>query len=126
MEPSRFNRRVWHIEDQEMVYEFDGHSCCSWYDFFWDVEENIRMQSTGLLDKNNVEIFEGDILFADWGLQAGTGEVYTKMVVVKADQSPCSCGTYVFPGLGFDSYNPPEDFIVIGNKYENPELLPNQ
>lgn len=76
--------------------------------------ERILMQYTGLKDKNGVEIYEGDICHVD-GL--GNCEVGV-------------CGLYgtVFKSNGYehpviDSIAENDSFEVIGNIYENPELL---
>lgn len=64
----------------------------------------ILMESTTLKDKTGVEIYEGDILMSD-----------TKMpCVVKWNGNGYSAGM-------FELY--PEDYKIIGNIYENPELL---
>lgn len=63
----------------------------------------ILMQYTGLHDKNGKEIYEGDILKASWGYQ---GEV-------KFDW-------FIYANL---ECTIADDVEVIGNIYENPELL---
>lgn len=91
-------------------------------------EDLILMQSTGLFDIHGVEIFEGDVLevrselFTNFGTEA-TGEYSTeiKQVIWILD----SWGT---KRLGSD-YESKQLSItskygtVIGNIYENPELL---
>ena len=79
----------------------------------------ILMQSTGLFDKNGVEIFEGDIV------------ENTTQIVYLGDRFEVSWnGIYACFQLlnGGKSSNIPleEDFMsyeIIGNIYENPELL---
>ena len=76
------------------------------------------MQYTGLKDRNGKEIYEGDIRKGDWvsGLQEGE---YSGIQVMKWDETN-AC-------FGWEGQYIP-DFIkveVIGNIYENPELLEN-
>lgn len=62
------------------------------------------MQYTRLLDKNGKEIYEGDILKGHYGLEKVIWEEH-------------GCGFYPF------SVNPNFNGEVIGNIYENKELL---
>lgn len=84
------------------------------------------MQSTGLEDKNNKEIFEGDIVKryrcpffkAEWEYQIET-VVRKKASLLMGRDFGKNFGT-----LPFDSPFAKEDLLeVIGNIYENPELL---
>ena len=82
-------------------------------------EESVElMQCTGLLDKNGKEIYEMDILKVDWG---GLNDEYIK--VNKYDKPfVMEWRGYEYPP--FSRYLPmPKDIEVIGNIYENPELL---
>jgi len=74
------------------------------------------IQFTGLLDKNGVEIYDGDIL------RSRTGRI--AQVFIK--KGNCSFDCIVMAGKGScdDFYIPRWGKIeVIGNIYENPELL---
>ena len=69
------------------------------------------MQFTGLLDKNRNEIYEGDIV---------------KHSEHWADRRMISEATMIYPWYCGDWSVEPEDCEVIGNIYENPELIENK
>ena len=116
------------LKVKALVYEHDKTRCvCGYaYDFYLEDEDAIIMRSTGLLDKNGQEIFEGDIvkryrnpLFkAEWEYQIET--------VVKRDA--CLLLEKKFgrnsATMSFGSPFTKSDLLeVIGNIYENKELL---
>lgn len=79
-------------------------------------------QYTGLTDKNDKEIFEGDIVSTPkYGVDDGRGRNYCgkdKFVVRYAD------GTYTLENKRrVFCLRPDADAEVIGNIYDNPELL---
>ena len=135
--------RAWLKKEQKMDNEIDH---ISWLEdelycigdgitYMVLAEDLVLMQSTGLKDKNGKEIFEGDVL-----------EIQGLRMVVKfgsyryLEPSNMGCQSFavVYDGLGFyvktfnviapDDISPfePEtlkESVVIGNKFENPELL---
>ncbi len=80
------------------------------------------MQFTGILDKNGVKIYEGDLIIHNTKIK-GIKPVFTKKpVVVEWNQEKAQFdwkedGEWSFGGMIYNSYE------VIGNIYENPELL---
>lgn len=85
------------------------------------------MQSTGLKDKNGKEIFEGDIVnyeFCDFRPNVASYETggkyvtgYKKAVLWKNGKFICN---------DYDLLHICEDIEVIGNIYENKELIENE
>jgi uncharacterized phage protein (TIGR01671 family) len=72
-------------------------------------------QWTGLRDKNGKEVYEGDILEINWN----DTRYHVKRTEVKWDNDSCS---FPFPG-GNPKYDAANHFEVIGNLFDNPELL---
>ncbi|EGO8793665.1 hypothetical protein D9Y93_11990 [Enterococcus faecalis] len=87
--------------------------------FNWDEFPYVIMQSTGLKDKNGVEIFEGDILVYD--APKKYDDRRSMHEIVYAD------GRFFweFLDLVFCQSNIlyRDGYLVIGNIHENPELL---
>ena len=135
----RFRFRVWFTPDYqepEMIYDAEqtyDNRCRNegsyYHDNFGEILEDkncIVMQCTGLKDKNCKLIYEGDIVkFAFHEL--AEEKAWEKAVIVWGDK-------YKYPAFDIDkcefecnglSYIFNEDWVieVIGNIYENPELL---
>ena len=94
------------IEYCVSLYWFEENFCAENGDGY------ILMQYTGLKDKNGVKIFEGDIV------KAGRGD----SVLTAAIDYDNNVAAYVFRGT-YCFVSEYADFEVIGNIYENPELL---
>lgn len=86
------------------------------------------MQFTGLLDKNGKEIYEGDVVRTE---VAGLKEIVVWRQHLKSGRAPgfyldCGddeCGACDFSFKGRNKHYAEVTDEVIGNIYENPELL---
>lgn len=74
------------------------------------------MQFTGLTDKNGKEIYEGDVVRREWEGQNDTHHVETYEVY-------WANGFYLRPQPKAHPAQVSDDLEVIGNIYENPDLL---
>lgn len=120
--------RVWFPDFNQMlrvkalVFEKDKTRCACGhsFDFYLEYENATIMQSTGLKDKNGKEVFVGDIIKCTRGC---LHEVY-----IEKEYG----GTY-FGGMPAvylkglrEGYAWTEHEEIIGNIYENPELLEDE
>lgn len=84
----------------------------------WHIDADTVGQYTGMVDKHGTKIFEGDIIdFSDRSDGDGYG-------VVKYDANETEFGVEydnIYESLGKHYY--PEDIEVIGNIYDNPNLV---
>lgn len=128
----RFRFRTWNKRDKRMIYNAedvydgslsgfcenednnnDGHISC--FGEYLGREEYVIMQSTGLKDKNGKLIYEGDILFND---SVEDSKFYA---VVKWDNQLAKF--YLDDGENYLEIDDDGFDKVIGNVYENKELL---
>lgn len=105
-----------------LVFEHDKTRCvCGYaYDFYLEDEDATIMQSTGLLDKNGKEIFEGDIVVRNG---EETLSIVRRGILYS---SLCFYIEVAYNGVkSFEPLNPhlPHFYTIVGNIYENPELL---
>lgn len=77
----------------------------------WSIDEKYLMQSTGLFDINGVEIFEGDVLRGD------DGEIFFNTVYFDEKKAKWMRDTDI------ELWENVELLEIIGNIYENPELV---
>lgn len=106
-----------------LIFENDKTRCmCGYaYDFYLEDEDATIMQSTGLHDKNGKEIFEGDIL----GIETDEGVLNVNIFwdskhALFMFESKKYNEEELLAELVEDNTYP---FEIIGNIYENPELL---
>ena len=123
--------RAWLKDEKEMqnVLAFDtrGHSFLGiegthvtvdgWCDNFEVGKQAVLMQSTGLKDKNSVEVFQGDIVRCTRGCphEVVWLQEYAGMYVG-------GMPAWYLSGLS-EGYAWTGEEEIIGNIYENPELL---
>lgn len=114
--------RAWLKEDKEMIEVDEIHFKNGELDFIgdaitWMCKNNdcVLMQSTSLKDKNGKEIFEGDVLETKDGLLDGVVEYRTDL------------GMWTNSLFRYNNFerlcNVADSTYIIGNIYENPELL---
>jgi len=124
--------RIWDVGNKEMleVQELDFEPTFyggriairpDQYSDYFDTEEMILMQYTGLHDKNGKEIYEGDIVYCQ--TKYGKAKAIIKFINGKFVAYWNSALTHPENGHHIASYEINKRFEVIGNIYDNPELL---
>ena len=109
--------RAWDKKEKEMVYDINllssSKSVSAWISdngvggyFNPKAEKYVVMQYTGLKDKNGKEVCEGDII-----------KIGKSRIAVEFEKGCFQIARVCFYGRRSDEYE------VIGNIYENPELL---
>lgn len=93
-----------------------------------DVTDNYElMQFTGLFDKNGKEIYEGDIISVPWGFNSDYHFPQMNVIVKWDDDKGNPIAGFIIEPIN-KAITVWQDFTwrdteIIGNIYENPELL---
>lgn len=120
--------RAWLKENKEMVDVGEIHFFNGEFDFIGDAitwmcksDDCVLMQSTGLKDKNGKEIFEGDILSIETDEETVKVEVSwdSKHALFVFESEKYNEKVALAELFEDNSYQ----FNIIGNIYENPELV---
>lgn len=93
-----------------------------------DKKRFILMQFTGLLDKNGKEIYDGDILNYPDKIVSSNDPKHRFRLVKWVEEEGKFTNAYIdgntkTSGLTFCTGNSIKHFEIIGNIYENPELI---
>lgn len=109
--------RVWDSRDHHYCPDWFGSSKDTLNEMFdTDNKRFIFQQFTRLLDKNNKEIYEGDILkvkgYNGWFDEGYIYKMEVKFTIIESGESEIAGYTYI-----------PKNREVIGNIFENGELL---
>jgi len=124
MKANRFRFRAWDADNKVMANHEDGIGA------MWAVnmlgapsDKYTVMQSTGLEDKNGVEIFEGDVLhYSSWLTDDGNAP-YSKSDGWRIGDVYYHLGRFVVRGSElWNTFHYPH-YEVIGNIHANPELM---
>jgi uncharacterized phage protein (TIGR01671 family) len=117
--------RFWDLINQQMVFDI---CLCDVYDEDLEEDRYIPMQYTGLKDKNGKEIYEGDIIEYACDKDENTrrkrqvvGFEYGCFTLKEDENWALMFGLH--DHLDCDGNWSDEHFEVIGNIYENKELL---
>ncbi len=121
--------RVWNTREKKFFYQADQRIDIALE--YWELNKHVEwpQQYTGLKDKNNKEIYEGDIVQYD-----GECDItYRKAGIVSIGQYFTHAKEFYHFGvrvkrLDMDSYfglnlKESENYTIIGNIYETPDLL---
>jgi len=119
------------MSPENAEFHFNGGDSHLHFDVFngnfdtdvWDFSECVLMQYTGLKDKNGVEIYEGDILSGEKGVFVAKIGGYFSEPSVGFGVHYCKDNDESIFVKEPDPFGVESKLKVIGNIYENPELM---
>ena len=125
-----YNKEMLDVQELDYAVSYNGQPMIrtTMYNDYFDTEEMILMQYTGLHDKNGKEIYEGDIvLYKDWEMayEGGGNDSFINKGIVEYCEDNCCYNVTERQTVDITDvlYKDNEDLEVIGNIYDNPELL---
>jgi len=89
----------------------------------WSIDDEYLMQSTGLRDKNGKEIFEGDIITNGPDVMCMKRHNTLGFYVEKKGKVEFIADCAILEEFEEDAKEIADSLEIIGNIYENPELL---
>lgn len=113
--------RVWDEQNKEM-FEWDDVSDTPLLNDAFYGRDAVAMQFTGLKDKNGREIYEGDICIG-WRYGGNKEGIKHPFTVIWRELAAADDSDLTSYGFHFNDYY--NEFEVIGNIYENPNLCKN-
>ena len=117
--------RVWN-QKRKIMYSWEDLTHMEVQDMcqsiFAPFDHEIVMQYTGLKDKNGKEIYEGDILIGRFDINEVDDSIYLTLTDEEIEtQSKIFVVDSIF--YPYEMNGLPDEIEIIGNIYENPELL---
>ena len=105
------------FEVGKVVLDIETEGTYWWHTSTFDLKDVVLMQYTGLKDADGKEIYEGDVVKEDFAdeYKVEYVEEYAGFLPFVNDGG-CGCCSYIPTYL-------PHECKVIGNIYENPDLL---
>ena len=116
-----YNKEMLEVQELDYADSYNGQPMIrtTMYNDYFDTEDMILMQYTGLKDKNGVEIYEGDIVRILGGEYEQGFYEWDEKVCIK---------DFIYDGFNLImtvNQIGNEALEVIGNIYDNPELIEN-
>jgi uncharacterized phage protein (TIGR01671 family) len=127
---NRFKFRIWDLNEKSWMIDWKKQFAPIWTKYgenIWMVRGSgyITQQFTGLTDKNNKEIYEGDICLIEYYSSSQDKYVKNKDVICFEEGSFIAEWFKKYQSENYGgAYLPDSNKIeIIGNIYENPNLL---